>query len=392
VKLALAAAAMLLAAACSPQREPGVLLWHGYQGPERAALEQTAAQWNAQHPENPVTLVAVAQDGFVDKLTSAIPRGNGPDLFIYADDRIGAWSDAGLLEPVEFFVDDAIADRFSDEAMEGMAYRDSIWGLPIATKSLVLFVRSDLVATPPATTDELLALAPAMKRKQGFAIAYANADLYGHAPWLHGFGGRALDDAGNVTIATAEAANAMMFARKLVDDGIAPADAQGPAVASLFNAGKTATAISGPWFIADIAQGVPWKVVTLPIVSATGRPAAPYLGVESILMSAYAKDKAAAFAVMNGLTSDESATVRARVARQVVANPAAYDDAGVASDAALVTFRAQLAHTVPMPKVPAMRMVWTPYQNALGEVLAGHQSPEQALRAVENEVKGYLKR
>ena len=45
-----------------------------------------------------------------------------------------------------------------------------------------------------------------------------------------------------------------------------------------------------------------------------------------------------------------------------------------------------------MPKVPAMRMVWTPYQNALGEVLAGHATPDDALRSVEAEVKGYLKR
>jgi arabinogalactan oligomer/maltooligosaccharide transport system substrate-binding protein len=391
VKLAFATLA-ILAAACSPERAPGVVLWHGYQGPERAALEESAARWNTAHPENPLTLVPVAQDAFADKLTSAIPRGNGPDLFIYADDRIGAWSDAGLIEPIEFFVDDAIADRFSDRAMAGMAYRDSIWGLPMAVKSLVLFVRSDLVPTPPTTTDELIALAPMMKQRGGFAVAYANADLYGHAPWLHGFGGRALDDAGNLAIATPEAAHAMVFARELVERGVAPADTQGPAVASYFNAGKTATAISGPWFLADIAKGVPWRVVTLPVVSATGKPAAPFLGVESIQMSAYAKDKAAAFAVMNGLTSDESATLRARVARQVVANPAAYEDPDVARDEALPTFRAQLEQTVPMPKVPAMRMVWTPYQNALGEVLAGHQSAETALRAVENEVKGYIKR
>jgi maltose-binding protein MalE len=45
-----------------------------------------------------------------------------------------------------------------------------------------------------------------------------------------------------------------------------------------------------------------------------------------------------------------------------------------------------------MPKVPAMRMVWTPYKNALGEVLAGRSEPGTQLLAVEREVKGYLKR
>jgi arabinogalactan oligomer/maltooligosaccharide transport system permease protein len=184
----------------------------------------------------------------------------------------------------------------------------------------------------------------------------------------------------------------MAFARKLVADGVAPADAQGPMVASLFNAGKAATVLSGPWFINDIVKDVPWQVVTLPTVSATGKPAAPFLGAESILMSAYAHDKSAAFTVMDALTSDEAAITRARDARQVVANIAAYADPQVARDPALRTFRAQLDHTMPMPKVPAMRMVWTPYQNALGEVLAGRNEPGTQLLAVEREVEDYLKR
>ncbi len=390
MKLAAAMLALALAG-CGQQREPGVVLWHAYTGGERAALETIATQWTAEHPDTPLTLVAVPHDSFADKLTSAIPRGNGPDLFIYADDRIGAWADSGTIEPIEFYVDDARATRFSTEAMSGMAYRGSLWGLPLATKSLVLYVRTDLVPNTPTTTDEMLALAPAMKRSAGFVVAYANADLYGHAPWLHGFGAHVVDAAGELTIATPEAANAMAFARSLVADGIAPGDAQGPTVASLFNAGRAATAISGPWFIADIAPNIPWQVVTLPTVSATGKPAAPFLGVESVLMSAFARDKTAAFAVMDALTSDAAAIVRARDARQVVANPAAYADPAVAKDTVLATFRAQLAHTVPMPKVPAMRMVWSPYQNALGEVLAGHAEPGVQLLAVEREVKGYIK-
>ncbi|HEX5063074.1 MAG TPA: extracellular solute-binding protein, partial [Kofleriaceae bacterium] len=340
----------------------------------------------------PLTLVAVPHDSFADKLTSAIPRGNGPDLFIFADDRIGAWAESHTIEPIEFWVDDARADRFSPAAMKSLTYDGSLWGLPLATKSLVLYVRTDLVSTPPTTTDELIALAPMMRKQQGFAVAYANADLYGHAPWLHGFGGKVIDDSGELAIATPEAAAAMAFARKLVAEGVAPADAQAPMVASLFNAGKAATVLSGPWFIADIGKDVPWQVVTLPVISETGKPAAPFLGAESVLMSAYAHDKTAAFAVMDALTSDDAAITRARVARQVVANPAAYTDAEIARDPVLPVFRAQLEHTVPMPKVPAMRMVWTPYQNALGEVLAGRSDPSTQLENVRRDVEGYLRR
>ena len=389
--LALALALAFAVAACGDAREPGVVLWHAYTGPERAALEQTAERWNHAHPGTPIVLVAVPYESFADKLTSAIPRGNGPDLFIYPHDRIGDWADAGTVEPIEFWVDDARADRFSEQALAGMAYRGSLYGLPLAVKSLALYVRTDLVKTPPTTTDELIALAPAMQAKHGFALAYANVDLYGHAAWLHGFGGRVMDDQGTLTIATPEAAAAMKFARKLVADGIAPADAGTPLVASLFNEGKAATAMSGPWFVAEISKDVPWQVVTLPVVSPTGKPAAPFLGVEGILMSSHARDKQTAFAVIDELTSDAAAAIRARVARQVVANTHAYDDPAIANDPILRPFRAQLDHTVPMPNYPAMRMIWTPYQTALGEVLAGRADPGAQLLATEREVTGYVK-
>lgn len=387
---ALRLALLLAIGACGDGREPGVVLWHAYTGLERTALEQSAEHWNHAHPATPLVLVAVPYESFADKLTSAIPRGNGPDLFIYPHDRIGDWADAGTIEPLEFWVDDAHADRFSEQALAGMAYRGSLYGLPLAVKSLALYVRTDLVKTPPTTTDELFALAPAMQAKRGFALAYANVDLYGHAAWLHGFGGRVMDDQGTLTIATPEAADAMKFARKLVADGVAPADAGTPLVASLFNEGKAATAMSGPWFVAEIGKDVPWQVVTLPIVSPTGKPAAPFLGVEGILMSARAHDKQTAFAVIDELTSDAAATIRARVARQVVANTHAYDDPQIASDPILRPFRAQLDHTVAMPNFPAMRMVWTPYQTALGEVLSGRADPGTQLLAVEREVNGYL--
>ena len=390
MKRALAVLALL--AACGQQRESGVVLWHAYTGQERVALEQTAATWTAAHPDKPIVLVAVPYDSFADKLTSAIPRGNGPDLFIYPHDRIGDWADAGTIEPIEFWVDDARADRFTEQAIGAMAYHGSLWGLPLSAKSLALFVRTDLVAKAPATTDDLVAPTPAMKARDGYALAYSNDDLYFHAPWLHGYGGAVMDEeqGETLTIATPQAASAMAFARKLVLDGVVPNGANEPLVASLFNEGKAATAMSGPWFVAQINQGVPWEVHTLPIVSETGKPAAPFLGAEGILMSAQAHDKQTAFAVMDYLTSDEAAVIRAKVARQVVANIHAYDDPAIAKDPALEAFRKQLDHTVPMPKSGAMRMVWTPYKTALGEVLAGRAQPGAALLSAEKEITGYV--
>ncbi len=395
-----AAAWALVAASTGCEERRGIVLWHAYNDAERDALVATAASWNAEHPDQPLELVGVPYKAFADKLTSAIPGGNGPDLFIYSQDRIGDWVGAGVVEPLEFWVDDRSAQRFSDQALEAMSYDGSLWGIPLAVESLVLFYRTDLVTRrfgwlpvltgPPRTTDGIHTLTHAMRARGGHALAYANGDLYGHAPWLFGHGGRVFDGDGKLAIATTEAARAMAFARELVVTGAAPEAAEGPLVASLFNSGRAATVISGPWFISDIAPGVPWKVATLPIVSATDQPARPFLGTEGILMSSRARDKDTAFAVIEALTSDDAAIVRARTARQVVPNTRAYEDPSIASDEVLGAFRAQLETSVPMPNDPAMRMVWTPYATALGEVLAGRVDPGVQLLATERKVAGYI--
>jgi arabinogalactan oligomer/maltooligosaccharide transport system substrate-binding protein len=374
--------------ACGRGGGDAVTLWHAYGGDERVALEEVAARWNDAHPDRTLHLVAVPYDAFADKITSAIPNGNGPDLFIYSHDRIGDWVASGLIEPIEFWVDESIADRW-DGALPAMAYRGSLWGLPLAVKSLALYVRTDLVTAPPQTTDELIGMAAELRARGVFPLAYPADDLYGHAPWLHGFGGATLDADGHPVIATPEAVAAAAFARELVVREVVPRDADVALTATLFNEGKAAMAMSGPWFQGDIAAGVPWTVTTLPVVSATGRPAAPFLGAEGVLMSTRAHDKDAAIAVMMELAGDASAVLRAERARQVVPNTQAYASGALAKDPVLGAFRRQLESTVPMPAVPLMRAVWTPYKNALGSVVSGASRPADALDRAASEIRGY---
>jgi len=91
VKLAIVVALLV---GCSAPKD-GVVLWHAYNDRERAALEHVAAEWNEAHPDTPLTLVQVPYDAFADKITSAVPNGNGPDLFVYSQDRIADWAAAG---------------------------------------------------------------------------------------------------------------------------------------------------------------------------------------------------------------------------------------------------------------------------------------------------------
>jgi maltose-binding protein MalE len=384
-------ALMLASAGCTSNGDSeSLLLWHAYSGAELEALEDAVSQVE-QDSELKIRLVSVPYEAFADKLTAAIPNGNGPDIFIFAHDRIGHWKANHLIEPIEFYVDRTIADRFAYEAIAAMSYDESLYGLPLAVKSVALFYRTDLLKSPPTQTSEFFEMETLYKSTPpSYDLVYENTNLYPHAAWLHGFGAPLFGADGRNPVASSEAVAAMEFARKLDRDGVVPGGVDSRMVATLFNEGKAAMAISGPWFQNDIREGVPWAVTTMPIVSETGLPAKPFLGVEGILMSSRSKKKERAFQALEMLTRDSAASARARKAKQIVPNLASYEDPDLAGNSAIMAFREQLDSTVPMSASPAMRSVWTPYQSALMKVIDQDVDAADALRAAESEIQSYV--
>ena len=57
-----------------------VKVWHAYRGQEQAALERTILQLQDRDPTVKVEVLAVPNEAFRNKLTSAIPRDNGHSI------------------------------------------------------------------------------------------------------------------------------------------------------------------------------------------------------------------------------------------------------------------------------------------------------------------------
>ena len=65
--------------------------------------------------------LAVPHDAYADKVSAAVPRGKGPDVFIFAQDRLGGWVEAqNTIEPIDFFLDEEIEGRFIPSTLEAM--------------------------------------------------------------------------------------------------------------------------------------------------------------------------------------------------------------------------------------------------------------------------------
>ncbi|WNG40574.1 extracellular solute-binding protein [Archangium violaceum] len=378
-----------------------IVLWHAYRAEEKTALEKVIAQFNAANAAKgiKVTTLAVPYDAYADKISATVPRGKGPDLFIFAQDRLGGWIEAGnTVEPIDFYLDDAIRKRFIPTTMEAMTYRGTVYGLPLNYKVITLIYNKKLVPTPPKTSAELVTIAKKLTDKKAgrFGLAYSYGDFYYHAALMNGFGGGVFGPGTTPTINSAQNVKSVEQMMKWAES-IMPAEPSTALITSLFNEGKAGMVFSGPWFLGEIAKGVDYGLAPLPTLDeAGGKPMRPWMTVEGVYVSAPSKNKDAAFEVARFLTSDEASKILALEGRQSPANQAVYSDAKITADAQLKAFREQVETAVPMPNVPEMTMVWSPATSAMNAILKKASTPKAALdvaqKAVAKDVAGLRKK
>lgn len=386
-----------LALLCAPAlalAKTTITVWHAYRGKEESALKKVVDTFNQKGGELEIKLLGIPYDAFADKITAAIPRDKGPDLFIFAHDRIGDWAARQVIEPVDFWLTDDLKKAYLPPTLDALKYDDAVYGLPMAFKMVALYYNPDLVPTAPTTTDELIAAAKKATDagKKQFGLVYENANFYYQLAWLQGFGGKVFSNRGKPRLGSDEVVASLEFARALAKDhGIMPEEISGTLVTSLFNQGKAGMVISGPWFMGEIAKGTRFEVATLPTISANGQKARPALTAEAIIMSAKCQSKKEAFEVMQYLTGAEAGLIMATEGRQPVARAEVYDDPKVKGDKVLGVFRRQLQSATPMPNSPAMLMVWSPMTTAMNKVINGSTPPADAAKEAQAEIKKLVK-
>ncbi len=394
--IALAALALIVTAfaGCTGLDEPDVTLWHAYRGAEADALHEVIRAFERDHAEIRVEVVPVPYSAYANKISSGVPRGNGPDVFLFAQERIGAWAESGVLRPIDGLLPPHVLEPIPDALVEAVRYDGRTWGVPLATKTTALFYHrghlAALGAEPPATTEEMLALAARFNDPGAgrFGLVYPVDDFYFHSGWLFGFGGSIKRPDGFPRLSSPENAASLRWAASLRNDrALLPRDAEYAVAVDRFGSGNALFAVNGPWFRGEIGD-TDYGVVPLPIVSESGRAAAPFVTVESALVTTQVTPdrERAVTALLAHLGGVESATVRARVAGQVVTHPAAYADEAVAADPILRAFADAAAAGVSMPNTPPMQAIWEPSRRALQRVLRSGADPVEALAEADREI------
>ena len=329
-----------------------------------------------------------------EKITDCFPiaaqMAKGPDIVVWAHDKVGEWADAGLIAPVQISED--FKNEFFPEAWQAVVHSEWIWGYPIALETVTLIYNKKLLDSPPPTRlSDFVSLNEKIKKERpgvttilwDYKNSYYSWGILASAG-AYVFAKNGLDyDLKNVGVADRGAVEGLSKIIALIDAGILPKSVSYSAVEDLMGQGKLAMMISGPWAWSNVIKnGIDFGVAPIPGVNENvGRP---FVGVTVAYLnrSSPNQDLAKEFLEHYALTEKGLTAMYHAKPTGVPALISTYDK--LAKDNPLLRqLKAAVEYGQVMPNIPQMGRFFSSVSGALQIATEGRASAKAALQEAE---------
>lgn len=293
------------------------------------------------------------------------------------------------------------SSEFFPATIEANTWAGKLYALPWFADVGLLYRRTDLVPSEPKTLEEMVANArTAMSRRGGprYGIVSQGARyeglITGYVEYLGAFGGRIIDDKGEVTVNKPEAVRALEFMRdQLYGSHVAPLDVltwHEEEARFAFQNGNAVFMRNWPYPVAamsDTAQSkVAGKFAVSPMPKSATAPAGhstAALGGAQLAINAYAEHPDAAYKLIAYLTAPEQMLARAQAVGQYPTRPALYNDPRMrgAISIPLDDARRAIESATPRPVTPIYTELSEILQIELHRALVRQAEPQDALNS-----------
>ena len=355
-------------------------IWMGdNKGPK--GIREVAERFTA---DTGIAIEIVHPDNLTDRFQQAAGSGQGPDIVIWAHDRMGEWAQSGLLTPVS--PSDGFRSRYFDFTWDAALWNGETYGYPISVESLGLIYNKALVDEAPESFEELAALDAELAEQGKKAILFDYSEPYYGWTLLAANGGYPFRqteqgfDVADIGVNNDGAIQGAELLVELIESGVLPRGTDYNLADTRFNRGEVATMISGPWAWSNLERsGIDFGVALLPRVG--DERARPMFGVmTAMISSASPNDFLAVEFLENYLLSEEGLrTFNGDGSLGAVAHIAYQEE--LESDPNIAATLANAEVGMPMPNIPEMGAFWAAMEPALQNIGSGRQSPQEALDA-----------
>lgn len=314
---------------------------------------------------------------------------NGPDMYLFAHDSLGSFAEMGILEPVGNLISAQKEADLLPMTIEAATYKGEQYLMPVYYETVLFMYNKALwEGEIPSTTEELYNYMTAHTDTAAgtYALVNQHSNTYNVAPFINGFGGYVIDKDGNPGLDAQATKDAILYNEKFAR---LQADGDYNTVTALFNEGKAAAIIGGPWLVSGIREaGIDLGVKALTdFTLPNGNSLIPYSGVQCIGVLKYAAEakKEAVTKVLEVLAGEEAGITLAKGFNCAPANSKAYDDKEVASNEMILAMKQSAQKAIPMPNIPEMSVMWGPAESLLAAVNKSGEDVDTAAEKYQKE-------
>ncbi len=341
-------------------------------GNEGVMLGTLADAFMKENPGVKVSVTPVDWGQAVAKLQTAIAGGTTPDVSQMGTDMMGQFGATGAFEPVPSDVDPSayFESAWNTNIVDGVAS-----GVPWYVETRLLYYRSDIaekagITAPPATWDDLKAMAKAMQATGGakWGISLGTKNWQEYFPFLWSNGGDVVDASGKPTLNSPQAVEALTFYDSFFKEGLTPTSVpEGFDITPAFVKGDNPMFFSGPWHIGLIktAGGADfdskWAIAPMPKQASS----TSFLGGSNLVVYKNSKNKDAAWAFVKFLSDPKTQALWYTTATDLPAVQAGWEEAAVKADPKVAMFGEQLKDTRAQP----VSATWSELASAINDTL-----------------------
>jgi len=332
------------------------------------------------------------QVGFGDirrLLSTAGPAGEGPDIIIGAHDWLGELVAGGLISPIDL---GDRASEFAPAAIQAFTYGGDLYGMPVNTENVALFINTDLVPECPATWTEVHDISAELHAADAnqYGFVRMEGDPYHFYPIQTAFGGYIFgrDESGSydptdVGVGDPGSIAAAQWYEGMVTEGLQPPAMDWDTMHQWFESGQAAMLVTGPWVTDRIVEsGIPFKICNIP--GETEEAGRPFLGAHGFMISAFAKDPLLAQIFLTEFVATPE--VMMAMYEGNPRPPAFLETLDAVDDEYIAAFGEAGANADPMPAIPEMASVWDAWGNAVVIISQGADTAENAFTNAQQQI------
>jgi multiple sugar transport system substrate-binding protein len=341
-------------------------------GNEGTKLKTLADAFVKANPGVKVSVTPVDWGQAVAKLQTAIAGGTTPDVSQMGTDMMGQFGATGAFEPVPADFDKS---QFFEGAWNTNIVNGAAVGVPWYVETRLLYYRKDIatkagITSPPATWDDLKAMAKALQSKGGakYGISLGTKNWQEYFPFLWSNGGDVVDASGKPALNSPQAVEALTFYDSFFKEGLTPKSVpEGFDITPAFVKGDYPMFFSGPWHLGLIkdAGGAgfddKWAIAPMPKKTS----ATSFVGGSNIVVYKNSKNKDAAWAFVKFLSDPTTQALWYKTVTDLPAVQSAWQDPAVASDPNVKMFGDQLKDTKAQPATAT----WSELSSAINDIL-----------------------